>query len=576
MLAPLLADGKLVEDRAMSNPQSPTATRDRTVTRITKSNVRRTVGISARPHRIREIEAALHDEEALRSGDPKRLAEFREKTARALKAASPGVRKEWEALKPSFRAPPRATVVGPVEIFEARRIPQIAWLEDLMTRRLPEGRRPEAARFTLAVLQMMVMVTGLARVWAALQPLRGDLQVRWAFGFPSVKPWSTVYDSIGAMAERVDERVFNEVNIDLIRDLAEFRSPDGELVYPKVCHNLCVDGMFIEADLRQAPFKGPAERAVRASQYPDAEFVIHEDENGNIRLKGLGWTEVTLTCMDLTIVVCKTRIPGSAKEPEALLKLLPILFEAWPDCPVENIVGDSAYDHSTELARELELKLGIHPVFVRWGTISAEYKWAETEGRPACPNHGPMNFFKRENLLTAAVRKAAGVPRGVAVKGVSPRIRWKCAHCGTEEYTRPADNPRLYTWWPRNTEHPFCYKRIALALRRNSVESTNAVHQHLGFGGKGVNRLRLKGTAKFALVSGLAMVMTTARRYVHATGAYQDMLPVADHLGVLDDPTDDDPQPFPTHGELTRLSAELLAPVIPKRPRFTTAPDDPI
>ena len=70
--------------------------------------------------------------------------------------------------------------------------------------------------------------------------------------------------------------------------------------------------------------------------------------------------------------------------------------------------------------------------------------------------------------------------------------------------------------------------------------------------------------------------MTTARRYVHATGAYRDMLPVAEHLGVLVDPTEDEPQPFPTHDELTQLSAELLPPVVPKRPRYTMAPADPV
>src|SRR5436305_13390769 len=130
------------------------------------------------------------------------------------------------------------------------------------------------------------------------------------------------------------------------------------------------------------------------------------------------------------------RIPASAKEPQALLALLDVFFEAWPDAPVESIVGDSAYDHSEELARELVLNWGVHPVFVRWGTVSTENKWAETEGRPECPKHGPMDFWKREGFITAAVRKTAGVPRGVAIKGINPRIRWRCAHCDARADTR--------------------------------------------------------------------------------------------------------------------------------------------
>lgn len=53
-----------------------------------------------------------------------------------------------------------------------------------------------------------------------------------------------------------------------------------------------------------------------------------------------------------------------AKEQEttAVVSLLSMLFELWPECPAKWIAGDSAFD-TDEMCRVCEVEYGIHPIF---------------------------------------------------------------------------------------------------------------------------------------------------------------------------------------------------------------------
>ena len=126
--------------------------------------------------------------------------------------------------------------------------------------------------------------------------------------------------------------------------------------------------------------------------------------------------------------------------------------------------------------------------------------------------------------------------------------------------TRPRDNARLYTFYPRAGDSPLAIKRAALQIRRGSVESVFSSLKGRGVGGKGHHRLKLIGDSPADWVISLAALHLTAARVAHETGAYADTYAVAEHLGYLTDTTDDEPCPHPTIDEARRATAADPAP----------------
>jgi hypothetical protein len=170
------------------------------------------------------------------------------------------------------------------------------------------------------------------------------------------------------------------------------------------------------------------------------------------------------------------------------------------------------YDQDEALAMELEFDWDLHPCFPRAGKVSKALPHVENEGVPSCP-HGLMHRDRHDDFPTATWRKKNGIPRGERAREDDARIRWNCpvhAHGCANVTTRPRNNARLYTFYPRAGDSPLATKRTALRIRRGSVESTFSTLKGRGVGGKGHQRLKLIGDSPADWIISLAALHLTA------------------------------------------------------------------
>jgi hypothetical protein len=243
--------------------------------------------------------------------------------------------------------------------------------------------------------------------------------------------------------------------------------------------------------------------------------------------------------------------------------MLRILFEMWPNCPLETLAGDSLYDGDEAFSFELVFDWGIQPVFVQHGKWSRKLDHHGTNGVPRCPC-GAMKRKDTDNFYTAARRQREGIQRGERAPRLDARIRWVCpnglpTHRGTT--TRPADNARLYTFYPRGGEHELAYQRAAMLLRRNAVESVFSSLGEMGLAGKDHERPGWAGDVEVAWLLSCGFLYLTARRLAHETGAYEAARREAEELGLLEQPLLVNPAPGPSEFELARVRHDRRAAV---------------
>jgi len=286
-------------------------------------------------------------------------------------------------------------------------------------------------------------------------------------------------------------------------------------------------------------------------------YIVYTDSNGNVTARCHGHKVVAITDLASTRPLVWTNVPASMGERDACRLLLPKLFELWPTCPMHTLIGDSLYDQEEAFAMELEFDWGLHPCFPRAGKVSRAYPHVENEGVPSCA-HGLMHREKAEGFPDAAWRAKTGTPRGQRAREDDARIRWRCSinhpDCSPQT-TRPRDNPRLYTYYPRAGDGRHAMTRRALAIRRGSIESVFSTLKNRGVGGKGLHRLKLIGDSPADWVISLAALHLTAARVAHETGAYADTYAAAEHLGYLAEPNNDEPFPYATIDEARRAAS---------------------
>jgi hypothetical protein len=81
-------------------------------------------------------------------------------------------------------------------------------------------------------------------------------------------------------------------------------------------------------------------------------------------------------------------VSGDADEPKVVLQLLQRLFELWPECPAEFLVGDRLFGHSKGFLRSVIFNYGLWPI-TPW---RADYP---TDAVPTCRcgnGEHPMEF----------------------------------------------------------------------------------------------------------------------------------------------------------------------------------------
>ncbi len=279
----------------------------------------------------------------------------------------------------------------------------------------------------------------------------------WAFDNPKMPARTSVYDHIDGICERNLTDLAVHANVELILQLRERRDADGNLLHPNIGKIGIVDASLLQAHLPQHNPKGPAERAAMLNgRWHKVGYIVYTDSNGNVTARCHGHKVVAICDLDSTLPIVWTNVPASMGERDACRQLLKTLFELWPDCPMHTLIGDSLYDQEEAFAMELEFDWDLHPVFPRAGKVSKAFPHVETEGVPSC-RHGLMHRDKAEGFPTTNWRLKNGIPRGQRAREDDARIRWNCPDdipgCANVT-TRPRDNARLYTFYPRAGDSP--------------------------------------------------------------------------------------------------------------------------
>jgi hypothetical protein len=186
-------------------------------------------------------------------------------------------------------------------------------------------------------------------------------------------------------------------------------------------------------------------------------------------------------------------------EAQALKELLFLLFELWPDCPAQTLVGDGAWDER-QWVEYCELNYGIHPIFRRGETrANAEHLLSHKQSKLLAGYDGRGIVRCREHDAELTYRGGtygdrSGLPKGEPSNSSDFRVRFDCEHgCGRPSLAVATDWT-AFSYYPHHSNglakrHAL---RLALEARRNICES---VFSSL----KTVSQLGLRGAARTRL-----------------------------------------------------------------------------
>jgi hypothetical protein len=490
----------------------------------------RTPGFSQRPHRVKRALAVCTD--FIRQQEPSLdKAKVEAKAAKLLAdldQTHPWALREFELTAPSSTCPDRAGINSKVEIAAMRSLPQAQELERVLAN--GAGGRPSKRALAIAIFECNAWMKGGPEIRCHYEDFMGsDHLLDWAYGYPADptipqgRSESAVNSTFNAMLERHDPKICIRLNVELMRKLAE---DDGD-----IGRYLAVDGTDFTAPVDQAPALSPSEEALIRRNMSVPIHSHGPDKNWR------GWVLVQLIDIKSTLPAVWVILPLElGREFQAVPLLLDLLFEHWPDCPAEYLVGDKEFDVS-ELCAELEFRYGIHPVWPQKGKVAPSHKWAATGGTPSCSRHGLMKLEWAERFVEPKGRLKRGIPEDdLEELDQRARLRWRCpaSGCGITAATHPSHNPRLYTYLPRKGEHRRAGRRVALLKRRNQVESVIASLKGRGIGLRGQMQPNWVSSDRQAeWLAGAALLGLTLRRTSHEWGAYVAAEAEARALGLV-------------------------------------------
>jgi hypothetical protein len=520
-------------ERLRTNEEPPNVERSTTRRRIPGLRTR-----ASKREIARRFQWLIADERAKDPEAPEEVIERRaDTTLTALRARSPAVAQAMERLAPSSAAPPPHEVMRSVELAAAVSVRPVSRLLQSISL-TPSARGPISdLSGATASLVVMAATTGASVAGQSFDALRDSSALRWALRFPRLaESRSQRYRNILTITGRAEQRGHHPgealvANLELLRQMAQLRDAQNRPLHPRLGQVGIVDATRLRAPVEQRQWPRSPEHLETLCR-PGMDLVAPStyDHNGQFDTR-IGWKAVVIVDQATMLPIVWTLASGDAVEHRVLLDvLLPKLFELWPDCPMDTLVGDAAYDNE-ETCRICEQRYSLHPVFTRQTSRSASAasrrgrEVSVTNGQPSCVC-GPMEFHRREGFYTAERRLADGTRRGAVAPDVkNARIRWRCPHGLCDEVSLWAHaSPREHTFWPRVTgtaalRGPAAERR-ALEIYRNGVESVFAGVKRTGIGTFDGRALWARDTG-VAWLLGLHLLLATARRMAHETGDYE-------------------------------------------------------
>lgn len=472
----------------------------------------------------------------------------------------------FEETAPVSRSRRPSDTKADVEVAAMRWLGIIRWL--ILVLRARTIRRGFTGKKCLVLAIFLQMAFGRERpefagtyaTFMESRPLRA-----WAHDYPDTSlKRPSAYQSFDKMLVRQAEPgVVVAVCVEAIKRLADLHNPfegprkrkrkKGE---PLLVGEIgIVDGTMIPAHVQQR-FVGDDEELKQMLHGPGREMVahvVHRDTDGTVHKENTGYIQVALGDMASTTLYGVVIEPGNGNERKGLMRLLKMIFEVWPDCPMSAIVGDGLFHNDKQLAHELVFNYGIQPIFPSGEkSFRKDLPHAETAGVPHCAC-GEMEQ-KDHELYTAERRAKEGIPRGAPAPKLNGRIKWKCPNGKCKGVaTRPFDEPRLYTLYPRQGSSPRAIERRVLMLRRNAIESIFASLKNLALGNDKFNCPPWAKGRGMEWLLGAGALALTARRVVHDSGLYERALSEADSLGLLESASRQSPAPGPDPATLNRV-----------------------
>lgn len=467
--------------------------------------------------------------------------------------------KEWLKLAPISRAVPRNGISRLLEAAAILRLPEVAWLRELMTSHTGSGRQP--AEIGVSVIFSIALEGGPPNFSRRFEAFEGSNPLRsFVYDYPSMSKMKAANSAWHSAVRTHGADAVAHVNIALLRKLAALVEDPADKKQIKVGQYLVVDGTFQQADVAQHGSQNEGIEALIRGNYKGTAFMQNLQPDGTVTKETNGYNVVVLYDMATSLPVISFPYRADKDERIAATELLEMLFMIWPDCPAEYLVGDAYYDHSVSFASQLQFILNMNPIFGRHGGRSdSSTKFAATDGVPTCRHH-PSGFKKRigdHNFFMGLDGVRKGSPRGGEPPNRQARTKWKCRseECHPVwEYTHPHEDPRRETRLPQQGDDWRFYHRKAALARRNIAESGFAVAREWHLWGEAPCRIAYAKTVPEATFAfGLGFLGFVGRRLVHANGMYDEVVQQARDLGLLDSATLDEPSPGPDHQELAAV-----------------------
>lgn len=461
--------------------------------------------------------------------DQEVLREAKRRVADELARVHPRARKQYLKVAPSSGAPNRRDVQELVEEQAIRNTPYGRALNRLL-RTARAGRQTDRS-LPVAVFERTIWSKNPPELKARfLEFAVKDDILHWAYDHP-------VTGSCGASLASVNAT---------LKSALDFHDPDALIAFniaalkelkanhPDTGRWLAVDGTNIIARCEQRASYSDYEEELLSREL-GATFVFHNKGAGGKYWRG--WTLTVLTDLKTTLPVVWLLRPAHRPEAESLRELLDLLFHHWPELCPETLSTDKAYDNEAT-AVMLERDYGIHPVSpLRQNFGHPGPEWVATEGTPKCPAHGLMMLEQSDAWLESKDRDAAGLAPGEpSPDWEKARHRWKCSEptCPLRTTTKFRDNPRLYSYLPRQGDHLRVGLRVALQYRHNAAESVNSSLKGRGLGQRGSQTPQWVGSDRqMQWYAGGNCLAMTLRRLVHEDGTYAAAKADASARGLL-------------------------------------------